>query len=374
LDTVLGVLWVNFNPAGKLVQVADRKQAVNSSVNAVVFEGVTIEMYATHDNEGAFQVGGVNWTIDGCIFQLNAGEGLHFYSGSVVRNCAINDNGVMGLAGYQSIGAQVIHCEVARNNWKLATMNHQAGGSKFARTVDLLISDVYCHHNLGVGLWTDISNVNSHYIDCIAVYNAQMGIYHEISYSAVIERCFAAYNAIGGAGGQLHGGQIQVSNSGDENGVLIRECTLIVGTTDEDVGLSITAHDRGTSHTVNVHALDCDVYFLDATNGQSGYWSSQIMEDVTISNMRYHVLETGQAHYMRRNVTGGSVTLPAGEGSREIVMSSLADVPAIPAWSLFGDVTPPEEPPPDNSGRGRQGRQGAFGIGRSGFGRGRVVG
>jgi hypothetical protein len=61
----------------------------------------------------------------------------------------------------------------------------EAGGTRFART-DGLLRDNHIHHNMGPGLWTDINNIRTTIERNITHGNTGHGIFHEISYRAVL--------------------------------------------------------------------------------------------------------------------------------------------------------------------------------------------
>jgi parallel beta-helix repeat protein len=55
----------------------------------------------------------------------------------------------------------------------------------------------FVHHNFGPGLWTDIDNINTLYENNTVEDNEQMGIFHEISYAAVIRNNIVRRNGFG---------------------------------------------------------------------------------------------------------------------------------------------------------------------------------
>jgi hypothetical protein len=73
-------------------------------------------------------------------------------------------------------------------------MYDEAGGTKFARTRDLVVRRTFVHHNHGPGLWTDIDNVRTLFERNRVEDNAEAGIFHEISYAAVIRENVARRN------------------------------------------------------------------------------------------------------------------------------------------------------------------------------------
>lgn len=59
----------------------------------------------------------------------------------------------------------------------------------------LLVSDNDVHHNKGPGLWTDINNIDTTYERNTVHNNTSHGIFHEISYRAIIRNNRATDNA-----------------------------------------------------------------------------------------------------------------------------------------------------------------------------------
>ncbi len=53
-------------------------------------------------------------------------------------------------------------------------------------TEGLIVRDNFVHDNRGVGLWTDIDNIDTRYEANRVYNNERIGIFHEISYDAVI--------------------------------------------------------------------------------------------------------------------------------------------------------------------------------------------
>ena len=62
----------------------------------------------------------------------------------------------------------------------------EAGGTKFANSSGIVVRGNWVHHNEGNGLWTDIDNIGALYEGNLVEDNTGIGIFHEISYQAVI--------------------------------------------------------------------------------------------------------------------------------------------------------------------------------------------
>jgi parallel beta-helix repeat protein len=64
-------------------------------------------------------------------------------------------------------------------------------------TTSLIVRDNFSHHNDGPGLWTDINNIYSLYENNVVEDNRRGGIFHEISYDAVIRNNTLRRNGTG---------------------------------------------------------------------------------------------------------------------------------------------------------------------------------
>ena len=64
------------------------------------------------------------------------------------------------------------------------------------RSDGLVVRDNHVHHNEGPGLWTDIDNIHTLYEGNLVEHNANNGIFHEISYDAVIRNNIVRDNGL----------------------------------------------------------------------------------------------------------------------------------------------------------------------------------
>jgi len=87
--------------------------------------------------------------------------------------------------------------EIYFNNRAKYFTRWEAGGAKFVATTNLVVRGNYSHRNDGPGLWTDIDNVNTLYENNTSSDNELMGIYHEISYDAIIRNNVVRHNGFG---------------------------------------------------------------------------------------------------------------------------------------------------------------------------------
>jgi hypothetical protein len=157
------------------------------SGNNVTLRGLTIQRYAPPVQDGAVHAeGGSGWVVDSCDIRDNETGGIRLGNRMRVTHSRIRENGQIGVLG---AGDDVLieGNEIAFNNRNAGyDMYWEAGGSKFARTRDLVVRDNFVHHNRGPGLWTDIDNVRTLYERNRVEDNSEAGILHEISFAAVI--------------------------------------------------------------------------------------------------------------------------------------------------------------------------------------------
>lgn len=127
--------------------------------------------------------------------------------------CRAVDNGQIGVTAIGR-GVLIEGTEIARNNSAGYEPGWEAGGSKFAYTTDLVVRGNNVHHNDGPGLWTDIDNIRTVYEDNEVNDNKGEGIFHEISYSAVIRNNHVRRNGLT-FNAWLWGAGIHVASSRD---------------------------------------------------------------------------------------------------------------------------------------------------------------
>ncbi|MBD3393126.1 MAG: hypothetical protein GF418_13475 [Chitinivibrionales bacterium] len=158
---------------------------------------------------------GARWTIENCEFGYCNGGAIMIGDSFEVRGNYIHHMGQIGLLG-GATGSLVENNEIAFCNYEMEnSFIFEAGGAKFAYATNLIVRGNYVHDNFGPGLWTDIDNMNILYEGNIIEDNLQFGIFHEISYDAVI-RCNVIRNN-GAAHDSLvwwmKPGQIKIANS-----------------------------------------------------------------------------------------------------------------------------------------------------------------
>lgn len=262
-------IYIGQDPAGHIVEAAVARTAFQGVASSVTIRGLTIEKYATPTQVGTIMASLANsWTIEGNDVRWNHGVGVVAGPSGKVRSNNIHHNGQLGIAADGSF-VLIESNEIAWNNTAGYEPGFEGGASKFAETQDLTVRANYVHHNYGAGLWTDIDNIRTTYEDNTVTDNEEAGIFHEISYSAVIRnnkvyRNGTAYST------WLWGAQILIANS---QGVEVTGNTISVGVQGGN-GISLIQQNRGSGRygqwkTLNNYIHHNDITYL-GRSGQSG--------------------------------------------------------------------------------------------------------
>lgn len=125
-----------------------------------------------------------NWLLKDLWIHHNDGDGVEVGSGGRLVNVRVTDNQWLGIGGH---GQDIVidGGEVARNSLAATDggqQNHHAGGMKLTRAMDLTISHVHVHNNLGPGIWLDLEVRDSIVSANLVEDNSSRGIFVEISH------------------------------------------------------------------------------------------------------------------------------------------------------------------------------------------------
>jgi parallel beta-helix repeat protein len=185
-DYDANAIWIADDPRGRSVEVARTEAAVTGKSKNVLVEGLIIEKFANPAQHGAVHAQGPRWRIQNNDVRLNHGYGVFSASthGKIAGN-HLHHNGQLGLGGDDDYDV-VTKNEIDHNNTSGFDISWDAGGMKWTSSTGLTVSDNDVHHNNGSGLWTDINNIDTTYERNTVHNNTSHGIFHEISYRAVI--------------------------------------------------------------------------------------------------------------------------------------------------------------------------------------------
>lgn len=194
LDPKINKIYISDNPIGKTLEISTTRYAIYGNSNNISIRNLIIEKYANPAQEGAIHPMndaqgslGKHWEIGNNEIRLNHGVGIRLGHHMQVTNNNIHHNGQLGIGGAGN-SILIEDNEIAYNNTQKFDSQWEAGGSKFSRTANLTVRGNYVHHNQGPGLWTDGNNIHTLYEENRVQENTGPGIFHEISYKAVIKK------------------------------------------------------------------------------------------------------------------------------------------------------------------------------------------
>ncbi|MCP3997683.1 MAG: hypothetical protein GY722_21880 [bacterium] len=203
-----------FLGAGDAVMDGDNwaNSAFSSGAKGVQIIGIEVRDYEPGDNDGAIRAIGPDWLVEGCNVHHNSNVGIWIQSGDpVVKDNRLHHNNRIGLVILYSTGGLVENNEIAYNN-EGNDWGNTDGGAKFWTNDGLVIRGNWSHHNHGPGLWADGGNINLVYENNLVEDNYANGIFHEISYDAVIRNNVIRRNGFG-HGTWMWGGGIMIASS-----------------------------------------------------------------------------------------------------------------------------------------------------------------
>jgi parallel beta-helix repeat protein len=185
------------DPTGRRVETAVVSHAFGGSASNVTIAGLIIEKFANRAQLGAVDgITSSGWTVRDNEIRLNHSLGLRIGQTMNAVGNHVHHNGQLGIGGTGD-NILVEANDISHNNIAGYDPTWEAGGTKFAKTLYLLVRNNFVHHNNGPGLWTDIDNRSTVFEGNRVEDNVRMGILHEVSYSAVIRNNTVRRNGFG---------------------------------------------------------------------------------------------------------------------------------------------------------------------------------
>jgi parallel beta-helix repeat protein len=263
-------IWLATDPRGRLVEATITGSGIRSSADRVTVRGLRVEQFGNYAQNGAIHIEGHDWVVADNVVRLNHGVGIRTMrvKRATIRSNRITHQGQLGIGGHGT-DLLVEGNEIAYNNQAGFNPGWEAGGSKWVTTSRLVVRGNHVHHNHGPGLWTDGSNIHSLYEDNLVENNDREGIFHEISYDAVVRRNTVRGNGFVDAR-WAYGAGILIAGSPN---VTVHHNT-VAGNARGIVGIQQDrgAGDHGPYELTNLHVHDNTVTM---TTGWSG-----VMQDV----------------------------------------------------------------------------------------------
>ncbi|MBX9843622.1 MAG: right-handed parallel beta-helix repeat-containing protein [Xanthobacteraceae bacterium] len=199
-DLVAAKLYLADDPGSRTVELAVAAFAFAGGASNVVISDVLLEKFASPAQRGAIDAqDGVGWIIENCEVRWNSSAGISVGRDTVVRDCYIHHNGQIGITGAGD-GIRIEGNRISNNNTRGFSIGWEAGGAKISLADGVLFRANHVHDNRGPGLWCDGDCRNVVYEDNVVERNADAGIYHEISFGAVIRNNILRHNGEGSDG------------------------------------------------------------------------------------------------------------------------------------------------------------------------------
>jgi hypothetical protein len=197
IDYAGGKIYLFDNPTNRKIEATAALFAFESTATDVSISNLTVEKYASAAQKGAIHAReGARWAIGNCEVRLNSGAGISIGSGSRVRNCDIHHNGQIGIEG-NGEDIRIEDNRIWSNNIYGFDPAWEAGGVKIAESDGVVFRGNHVRDNNGAGLWCDIDCHNVVYEENLVENNQQIGIFHEISFNAVIRNNVVRRNGSG---------------------------------------------------------------------------------------------------------------------------------------------------------------------------------
>lgn len=176
-------IYIGDDPSGSVVETSVVPQAIVAlGSDSVTLVNLIVEKYATPAQDAAVQTG-IAWNIVGGEIRYNSAIGIRLTDSSTMRDTRVHHNGQLGVSAIGS-GIAIERVEIDNNNTGGFSSFLIGGGTKFTRTVGLVVRDSSVHDNKGAGLSADYNNIDLLYVGNRITDNAGPGIHHEASFAA----------------------------------------------------------------------------------------------------------------------------------------------------------------------------------------------
>jgi Right handed beta helix region len=200
IDYEGGRVYLADDPANHKVEATVASFAFESTASDVLISKLTIEKYGSRAQRGAIHaIEGVRWVIENCEVRLNSGAGISVGTGTRVYNCDVHHNGQIGIGGNGN-DIRIEGNRIWSNNIYGFDPEWEAGGAKIAESDGVVFRGNHVYDNKGIGLWCDIDCRNVVYEENLVENNQWSGIFHEISFKAVVRNNVLRHNHRGDRG------------------------------------------------------------------------------------------------------------------------------------------------------------------------------
>ena len=188
VDYDAGTVSLGSDPTGHDVEMGVAADGFGSQAAGVVIRDVTLDLFTS----GGVEMRGAahDWTVDDVSVTAAHDTGVKLLDGSLLHGGSIAWSGRYGLSahgvGVTVDGVDVSHSDAAHYRDSTTGSCVAAGGSKFVRTVGLVLRNSVFHDNLCNGLWLDVDTYDSTIENNTSVRNEKDGIRVEVSHKMEI--------------------------------------------------------------------------------------------------------------------------------------------------------------------------------------------
>lgn len=188
VDYDAGTVALGSDPAGHDVEMGVAGDGFGSQASGVVIRDLALELFTS----GGVEMRGTaqSWTVDDVAVTAVHDTGVKLLDGSLLQGGSIAWSGRYGLsahgAGVTVDGVDVSHSDAAHYRDSVTGGCVAAGGSKFVRTVGLVLRNSVFHDNLCNGIWLDVDTYDSTVENNTSVRNEKDGIRVEVSHKMAI--------------------------------------------------------------------------------------------------------------------------------------------------------------------------------------------
>ena len=188
VDYDSGTVSLGSDPAGHDVEVGVASNGFGSQASGVLIRDLALDLFTSGgvDMRGAAH----GWTVDDVAVSAAHDTGVKLLGGSLLQGGSIAWSGRYGLAAHGASvtidGVDVSHSDAAHYRESTTGGCVAAGGSKFVKTVGLVLRNSVFHDNLCNGIWLDVDTYDSTVENNTSVRNEKDGIRVEVSHKMAI--------------------------------------------------------------------------------------------------------------------------------------------------------------------------------------------
>jgi parallel beta-helix repeat protein len=188
VDYDAGTVVLGSDPAGHDVELGVAGDGFGSQAAGLVIRDLSLDLFTS----GGIDMRGVahGWTVENVDVTAAHDIGIKLLDGSTLEGGSIAWSGRYGLSAHGADvtidGVDVSHSDAARYRDSTTGGCVAAGGSKFVRTVGLVLRNSTFHDNLCNGIWLDVDTYDSTVVGNSSMRNEKDGIRVEVSHMLAI--------------------------------------------------------------------------------------------------------------------------------------------------------------------------------------------